>query len=88
MRGLRPLFITDRCDFPEVPGPSRAGAAAAMLHSPKQWDTSYDKHGQLRQSRDTAFGMELYRKSMLGAKKGGRGRRGGGAQAAGVVVSK
>jgi hypothetical protein len=67
------LFITDRCDFPEQPGPSPARAAAAMLHSHKQWGASYDKNKQARQAKQTAADMQLYRLSMLGAAAGGGG---------------
>ncbi|KAL6745791.1 hypothetical protein V8C86DRAFT_2445871 [Haematococcus lacustris] len=64
---LRNVFITDRLDNPDMPGPSIQAAAQAMLNSPAQWGASYDMNKRQRLGKEAQATMPLYRKAMLQA---------------------
>ncbi|KAL6745304.1 hypothetical protein V8C86DRAFT_2446352 [Haematococcus lacustris] len=64
---LRNVFITDRLDNPDMPGPSIQAAAQAMLNSPAQWAASYDMNKRQRLGKEAQATMPLYRKAMLQA---------------------
>ena len=65
---LRSVFVTDRMDNPDVPGPSMQSAAAAMLHSTRQWvEGPYDLHRKRRLMTDGAAGLQRYRDHQLAA---------------------
>ena len=65
MHELRHVFITHFEDYPDLPGPSREAAAAAMLNSPPQWRAHYDLNRQRREARTTAEGMAAWRQGVL-----------------------
>ena len=65
LHNLRHVFITHRQDHPTAPGPNNEAAAAAMLHSTAQWDSTYDRRAKRRKMDDAVKGMEAYRAAML-----------------------
>ncbi len=61
----RSVFVTDRLERPDVPGPSNEGAAIIMGNSVRQWHASYWPTRRQTQARQAVEGMEAYRQHLL-----------------------
>lgn len=68
MREFRQVFITHRCDEPNIPGPSNAAAAQQMGNTEAQWLATYytDTISKRRKlADDNARGINEYRQALL-----------------------
>ncbi len=61
----RTVFISDRIEAPDRPGPSNEGAAILMGNSVRQWFMSYAPNLRHHQARQASEDMAAYRASLL-----------------------
>lgn len=61
----RKVFVSDRLENPDRPGPSNEGAAIIMGNSVRQWHASYWPNKQQKLADGAAKDMATYRKNLL-----------------------
>jgi hypothetical protein len=61
----RKVFVTDRLENPDRPGPSNEGAALIMGNSEKQWQASYWPNKMQKLAEGAVHDMGMYRSSLL-----------------------
>jgi hypothetical protein len=61
----RAVFVTDRMERPELPGPSNEGAAIIMGNSVRQWRAKYWARMRQTQVNEAVRDMEPYRAALL-----------------------
>jgi hypothetical protein len=61
----RKVFVADRLENPDRPGPSNEGAAIIMGNSVRQWQASYWPNKQQKLAHGAAADMEVYRQGLL-----------------------
>ena len=62
---LRQVFVGERRSNDKVLGPSDAGAARVMGHSPEQWTKWYDVHFHDRETQNAVDAMATWRQQLL-----------------------
>jgi hypothetical protein len=67
LQDYRSVFVSDRMENPEVPGPSNEGAAVIMGNSVRTWEATYWKNKRMRQAKQAAKEMGKYRDHHLKA---------------------
>jgi hypothetical protein len=65
LQAYRSVFVSDRLEDPDRPGPEHAGAATIMGNSLPQWEASYYKNKRIKQAQRAAKSMGAYRRSHL-----------------------
>ena len=60
-KDLRHIFVVDRCDDTNAPGPVNAGAAMVMGHSERAWAEVYDLRFARRMANDAVSAMADWR---------------------------
>jgi hypothetical protein len=65
LQAYRSVFVTDRMEDPDRPGPSNEGAATIMGNSVRQWGASYFKNKKIKQAKAASKEMAAYRRSHL-----------------------
>jgi hypothetical protein len=61
----RKVFVTDRLENPDRPGPSNEGAAIIMGNSVRQWQATYWPNKIQKLAQGAAEDMEAYRQGLL-----------------------
>lgn len=61
LRQYRDVFVSDRMDNPDIPGPSNEGAAIIMGNSVPTWEASYWKNKRVKQATKAGQDMGKYR---------------------------
>lgn len=61
----RKVFVTDRMEQPDRPGPNNDGAATIMGNSVRQWHESYWPNKRRKLAQQAADEMDQYRSSLL-----------------------
>lgn len=62
---FRSVFVSDRLERPDRPGPSHEGAAIIMGNSVATWNRNYWQRGRLVQADQAARMQGQYRRSLL-----------------------
>jgi hypothetical protein len=65
LQAYRSVFVSDRLENPDRPGPCNEGAATIMGNSVKQWEASYYKNKRIKQAEKATQSMAKYRRSHL-----------------------
>jgi hypothetical protein len=65
LNAYRSVFVTDRMENPERPGPSNEGASIIMGNSVRQWHASYWPTKRQTQVGEATGAMQVYREALL-----------------------
>jgi hypothetical protein len=65
LQAYRSVFVTDRLEDPDRPGPDNEGAATIMGNSVAQWEASYYKNKRIKLAQKATRAMGSYRASHL-----------------------
>jgi hypothetical protein len=61
----RAVFVKDRMEEPEVPGPDNEGAAIIMGNTPRQWDMVYWKDKRQVLANKAVQKLSAYREAKM-----------------------